>query len=201
MENIEQLIEEIRQFAKSAEKEKRYEHSVRVAETAEYMCGLYGLDRRTGYLAGMAHDICKNYSDEEMIALALEDGDPISDVERLKPSLLHGRAAAVLLKKKFGVMDADVIQAVSCHTLGGPDICRLSKIVYSADKIEPGRPQSTDEYRSSLFSLSLDELTLRVVEENMEYLKERGKKIAPSSKIFHQSLKESVEKAKSPVVR
>lgn len=200
MENIERLIDEVRQFAKSAEKEKRYEHSVRVAETAEHMCGLFGLDRRTGYLAGIAHDICKNCSDEEMMALSLEDGTPITEVERLKPSLLHGRAAAVLLRKKFGVLDEDVIQAVACHTLGGPSICDLAKIVYSADKIEPGRPQSTDEYRAKLFAMTLDELTLSVVEENMDYLMERGKKIAPMSREFQQSLVDSIGKKKNPKV-
>ncbi|MCQ2240528.1 bis(5'-nucleosyl)-tetraphosphatase (symmetrical) YqeK [Treponema sp.] len=192
MENrnrIDDLIEEIRQYAKTAEKPKRFEHSVRVAETAEYMCSLYGLDEKKGYLAGIAHDICKNISEEEMKALAIQDGEKISDVENLKPSLLHGRAAAVLLKNKFGVEDREVIQAVAVHTLGGVDICDLAKVVYSADKIEPGREQSTDEYRARLFAMPLNRLTLAVVEENMEYLKSKGKKIAPSSIDFQESLR------------
>ncbi|MBQ0039004.1 MAG: bis(5'-nucleosyl)-tetraphosphatase (symmetrical) YqeK [Treponema sp.] len=188
MENIDKLIEDVRQYAMRNEKPKRFEHSVRVAETAEYMCGLYGLDRKLGYLAGIAHDICKNISDEEMTALAMEDGNEITDVEKLKPSLLHGRAAAVVLAKEFSVSDPDVIEAVALHTLGGAGICDLAKVVYAADKIEPGREQSTDEYRKKLFSMTLDELTLFVVEENMEYLKKKGKKIAPSSFDFRDSL-------------
>lgn len=192
MESIDELIEKIRLYAKEAEKPKRYEHSLRVAETAEYMCGLYGLDKKKGYLAGIAHDICKNISEEEMKALAIQDGGGISDVENLKPSLLHGRAAAVLLKDRFGVEDGDIIQSVAVHTLGGIGICDLAKVIYSADKIEPGRAQSTDEYRARLFAMSLNELTLNVVEENMEYLKSKGKKIAPSSIDFQENLRSQI---------
>lgn len=192
MENIEQVIKEVSEFAKNNEKEKRYEHSVRVAETAEYMCGIYGLDPRKGYLAGIAHDICKNFSDEEMTALAMEDGNGISDVERLKPSLLHGRAAAVVLKKEFHVEDSEIIEAVKVHTLGGIGIGPLSKIIYVSDKVEPGREQSTDEYRAALFAKNLNEATLQVVEESIEFLKGKGKKIAPSSMDFVESLKKEI---------
>lgn len=191
--NIDELIEEIRKHASAAENPKRFEHSVRVAETAAYMCSLYGLDEKKGYLAGIAHDICKNIPEQEMIKLAEKDGGKFSDVEKLKPSLLHGRAAAVLLKEKFNIRDEDVIQAVAVHTLGGIDICNLAKVIYSADKIEPGREQSTDEYRARLFAMSLNELTLFVVEENMEYLKSKGKKIAPSSIEFQENLRSQIK--------
>ncbi|MBQ1591036.1 MAG: hypothetical protein II077_03230, partial [Treponema sp.] len=64
--------------------------------------------------------------------------------------------------------------------------------VYAADKIEPGRPQSTQEYREKLFSLSLNKLCLAVLEENMEYLRSKGKEIAPVSFRFHEALKRDI---------
>lgn len=190
--NSPELIERIRKYALSAEKKERFEHSVRVAETAEYMCGLYGVDRVKGYLAGLAHDICKDLSDQEQLDLAQTDGMPVSDAERKKPSLLHGRAAAVMLRRDFGIEDSEVIEAVARHTLGGVNLCSLSKIVYAADKIEPGRPQSTDEYRKRLFCMSLDELALAVLDENMEYLASRGKRPALESYDFRLSLQRSI---------
>lgn len=188
----EQLIEIIRKYAKSALKEKRFEHSVRVAETAAFMCGLFCCDKDIGYLAGLSHDICKNMEDSEILSLASEDGNSISAIEKNKPSLLHGRAAAVLLQKKFSVKNPDVIQAVANHTLGGAGLCPLAKIIYVADKVEPGRPQSTEEYRKKLFSMPLNEMTLFVVQENMEYLKNRQKKIADSSYEFEADLKKQI---------
>lgn len=188
----EQLIEKIRKYAKSVLKEKRFEHSVRVAETAAFMCGLFGYDKDIGYLAGLAHDICKNMEDSEILFLASEDGKSISEIEKNKPSLLHGRAAAVLLQEKFSVKNPDVIQAVANHTLGGLGLCLLAKIIYVADKVEPGRPQSTEEYRKKIFSMPLNEMTLFVVQENMEYLKSKQKKIAEPSYEFETDLKNQI---------
>ena len=188
-----ELLEKIRKYAMSAEKKERFEHSVRVAQFAEYLCVRYSQDARKGYLAGLAHDVCKDLADSIQLSLAGHDGRPILDVERRKPSLLHGRAAAQKLERDFGVTDPDVIQAVALHTLGGENMCPLAKIVYVADKIEPGRPQSSPEYRDRLLQNSLDGLTLAVLEENMDYLRKRGKVVAPVSLVFRQSLLHSIQ--------
>lgn len=172
-----EIFEKIRAYAQENLSAERYEHSVRVSETAAFMCDLYGLDSDSGRLAGIAHDICKEIPRDEMEALACEDGLPFDEFEKKKPSLLHGRAAAVKIKRDFGIEDSDVIEAVANHTCGKPGLCDLGKILFVADKIEPGRPQSTNEYRANLFKKTLDGLTLAVVEENIEYLAKKGKKI------------------------
>lgn len=182
-------FEKIRGYAEKNLSKERYEHSFRVAKTAEYMCGLYGIDKDKGLVAGIAHDICKEIPDSEMISLAGEDGKPVSELEEKKPSLLHGRAAAVKIQSEFGVRDKDVIEAVANHTFGLKNCSDLAKIIFAADKIEPGRPQSTDEYRRNLFSKDLDSLVISVLEENLEYLNKKGKKIAPASFEWLQQLK------------
>ena len=188
-----EIFEKIRSYAKENLSSERYEHSVRVSETAAFMCDLYGLDSDSGRLAGIAHDICKEIPRDEMEALACEDGLPFDEFEKKKPSLLHGRAAAVKIKRDFGIEDSDVIEAVANHTCGKPGLCDLGKILFVADKIEPGRPQSTNEYRANLFKKTLDGLTLAVVEENIEYLAKKGKKSAPSAIEWAEELRKSVE--------
>ena len=88
------LIEKLREYTASAVNPKRYEHSVRTAETAERLCRRYGLDAQSGYFAGIVHDMCKDMEDDVLFSLALQDGHPVSDLEAEKKSLLHGRAAA-----------------------------------------------------------------------------------------------------------
>ena len=61
--------EEIRQFTMAHVKKSRYEHSVRVAETCARMCRQYGLDSRKGYLAGIGHDMCKDFSNDELMRI------------------------------------------------------------------------------------------------------------------------------------
>ena len=173
--------EEIRQFTMAHVKKSRYEHSVRVAETCARMCRQYGLDSRKGYLAGIGHDMCKDFSNEDLIALARRDGNKIIDFEIKKPSLLHGRAAAVMLKETFKVYDPEILEAVANHTSGIIGMCDLTKCLFLADKIEPGRPQSTDEYRARLFSMSLNDMLYSVLLENYDYLKGKGIEVCPGT--------------------
>ena len=174
--------EEIRQFTQAHVKKSRYEHSVRVAEMCARMCRQYGLDSRKGYLAGIGHDMCKDFSNEELFELAGRDGREIIDYDKKKPALLHGRAAAVLLKEQFNVFDPEILEAVANHTSGIIGMCDLTKCLFLADKIEPGRPQSTDEYREGLLALPLDEMLYSVLEENYEYLTKKGYEIYPGTR-------------------
>lgn len=182
------ILDKVRKYAKKAEKPERYQHSLRVAEMAREMCVIYGEDPDKGYFTGLAHDICKDLDDEAQISLAQQDGQEITELERKKPFLLHGRAAAVKLQRDFGVDDADVLQAVANHTFGGKGFCKLSKIIFAADKIEPGRPQSTEEYRREILSKPLDQMTLSVLQGHIDFLLSREKEIAPISYIFKESL-------------
>lgn len=192
-QQLETLICSIDEYLKTAVKNKRYEHSKRTAETAEKMCRIYGLNPRIGYLAGIAHDMCKEISSEEMRKLVSLDGMPVSELEDNKPDLLHGRAAAVLIKQKFGVEDSDVIEAIACHTFAAPGLCDLGKILFAADKIEPGRPQSTEEYRAALFNKNITEMTYSILQENIEYLERKGHSVAAASFELLEQLKKALQ--------
>ena len=63
--NYEAKIEEIRAYTKAHVKKSRYEHSERVAQMCSLLCGHYGLNIEEGYLAGIAHDMCKDMDDDE----------------------------------------------------------------------------------------------------------------------------------------
>ena len=174
--------EEIRLFTQHQVKKSRYEHSVRVAQMCARMCRQYGLDSRKGYLAGIGHDMCKDFSDEQLLELAARDGKEIIEFDKNKPSLLHGRAAAVMLKEKFKVFDQEILEAVANHTSGVIGMCDLTKCLFLADKIEPGRPQSTDEYRENLLAMSLNHMLYSVLVENYEYLTKKGFTIYPGTR-------------------
>lgn len=181
IKDIDSLIEEIRKYAKGAVSDSRFQHSVRVAETAMKLCEKFGLDGKIGYLAGISHDICKAMPDDLLISMSARDGLPFTELEAKKPALLHGRAAAVKLQEDFNISDPDVIEAVQNHTFGKIGMSDLSKIVFIADKIEPGRPQVDEAYLKKIKKLSLNALALFVLEDNIAYLEKKGKAVAPQS--------------------
>lgn len=179
--NYIEITEEVRKYTEAHVKKSRYEHSVRVAEMCARLCRFYGLDEKKGYLAGIGHDMCKDMPHDEMIETARKDGFPIIEFELKKPSLLHGRAAAVLIKEKFGVDDSDICEAIANHTSGKKGMCDLTKCLFLADKIEPGRPQVTQEYLDRLFKMSLNEMLCDILEENFEYLQKKGVEFYPGT--------------------
>ena len=181
MKDIIELTEEIRIFAQEHVKKSRYEHSIRVAETCARLCRMFALDDDVGYLAGVGHDMCKDFSDQELFYLAAKDGNPIIPYEKRNPALLHGRAAAVLMKEKIGIEDKDILEAVAYHTSGVMGMCDLSKCLFIADKIEPGRPQSTDEYRERLYKMNLDQMFYAVLYENYSYVLKKGYELFPTT--------------------
>ncbi len=176
-----ELFNKISEYTKSVVKESRFEHSERTAKMLADLCRNYGLDVEKGWLSGIAHDMCKDLTDEELIELSKKDGSEITELELGMPFLLHGRAAAVRIQEMFGVTDPEIIDAIKNHTLGSVDSCDLALLLFVADKIEPGRPQSTDDYRADLMKLSRHGIVLSVLEENIDYLKKHGKDAAPAS--------------------
>lgn len=181
IENIDDITEKIKKYVKKSVGQSRYEHSVRTAETCAKLCKKYGFDEKTGYLAGISHDMCKKLSPEEMLQVVKEDGKSVSELEKANPSLLHGRAAAVKLQDEFDIHEPEIIEAVANHTFGKKGLCPLGKILYISDKIEPGREHVNDAYMKSIKNLSLDELFYKVVSDSKEYLLKKGKKIAPET--------------------
>ena len=187
-DELEQIISKMHKVVKSMVKPSRYEHSVSTAEMAEKMCSEYGEEPRLGYLAGLVHDICKDFDHKKMLALAKQDGNPISDIEMDKKSLLHGRAAAVFLETEYGFTNKDLLEAVKNHTFGAPGMAALGKILYAADKIEPTRPHVTKDRIESLFEKKLDDFVLSVLEEALEYEHSMGHTLAPITEKFLLSL-------------
>lgn len=188
-----ETLEKIRSYVLTAVRFKRYAHCVRTAQTAALLCTQYGKEKEIGYFAGMSHDMSREMNKTLLIQLASQDGLDISDTEKKRPILLHGRAAAILLQKQFNITDKDILEAVRFHTSGKPDMCDLAKILYIADKIEPQRPHMTPEKINDLLalSLSLNNLTLLVLTQNIEYLKNQKKTIAPITLLFYNSLKKT----------
>jgi len=175
------LISRIDSYASSVLAPLRYEHSLRVAEMSRDLCLRFGLPPESGFLAGLAHDMCKSGKEQWLLEIASSDNLPLSAIEADKPSLLHGRAAAVLLERDFGVADRSILEAVRHHTFGHPELDALGMIVFVADKIEPGRSGVSPDFRDIILRSDLLGMVRLVLEDNIRYLTLRGKNVSPTT--------------------
>ena len=87
----------------------------------------------------------------------------------------------------FGLEDQDILNAIAEHTLGALNMTLLSKIVFLADAIEPGRPaEYADPIREPIKVGSvtdtvspLDKAILIACQSSLDYLAQAGKAIHP----------------------
>jgi nicotinate-nucleotide adenylyltransferase len=177
-----ETIARVEEESRSALNRQRFIHSRNTALLSWDLCGRYGLDRQAGYLAGISHDICKSCSEDELFALALADDQKMSKLEKKKPSLLHGRAAAVLLKQRFGIHNNDILEAVRLHTIGGVNMGELGKVLYIADKIEVSRRDVDPGLRELCSKAGLEELFAAVLDNTVAYLRSQDTAVSDGTR-------------------
>ena len=178
------LIARVEQVVRENLSMERFLHSRNTALLSWDMCRRLqhrepSLDPHLGYLAGIAHDLGKPLSDKEQIRLAKKDGGSILQLHKSKPSLLHGRAAAVLLRERFNIQNSAVLEAVAMHTQAGMDMCPLAKVVYIADKMEVSRERADPALRKLVnTSGDLDRIFLEVLDQTVSSLRSRKLKLS-----------------------
>lgn len=117
----------------------RYKHSVETAHFAYKLALIYGCDSMKAEMAGLCHDIAKEYSNDRMLRYISNNQIFLDPCIQNNPNLAHGEVGAIVLKDDFGMTDDDILDAIKWHTYGYKDMSLLSKIIYISDTIEPTR--------------------------------------------------------------
>jgi len=175
------LLEEADAFARSRLSDARYEHTLRVADTAEDLALLHDLDEDRARLAALLHDAAREIGPDEFLKLADKWNVNVGESERQSPKLLHGPVAAELARRELGIDDEEVLEAVRAHTTGRPGMEPLALVLYVADKIEPARDYPSvgrlrEQAREDLHTAALEALR-RAIAHNVA----RGKATHPAS--------------------
>ena len=171
-------IERIKKDLKESLSDYRYEHSLRVGEVSKELAHIYHVDEEKAYLAGIIHDIAKEFTKEQNEEIIKRNGCSLD--KNSTPRINHAIVGAVYAKEKYH-LDEDIIHAIFSHTIGDIPMSTLDKIVFIADKIEPGKnyPQIEEERR--LAKENLDKAMILCLENNHKKLKQENKKIASKS--------------------
>ncbi len=159
--------------------EKRFKHSLRVANVARDLADYYGVDTNKTYLTGLLHDYAKGISGDQLLAIAEENNLIENEVDRQVPDLLHAPVGAHLLKKEVGINDEEILNAVKFHTLGSVEMKEMDKIIFLADMIEPGRDYPGIERLKCLAFRNLDQGMLVGLESTIKYCIDQGRILHP----------------------
>ncbi len=158
---------------------RRYIHTLGVAHTATLIGSHYDINLEKVALAGLLHDCAKELPPEELDMLVKESNlwNPADCSLPDHQGIKHAPAGGVLAQKKYGIMDPDVIDAITFHTTGHAHPSMLLKILMISDYLEPTREYSAQ--RKNLVQTAkydLDTSLVSMLESKANHLIEVKKK-------------------------
>jgi len=158
----------------------RFEHSLRVADVSKELARLNGVDENEAYIAGLLHDIAKEFSDEENEIWILKYGLDSNLLDDSNKKVVHSYVGELVVRELYNVSD-NVCQAIRFHTLGNIRMNTLDKIVFIADKIESGKNYFGIDEERDLAYKDLDKCLVLCLKNNREKLIREGKKFHDDS--------------------
>ncbi len=190
-------IDQIKEDLQSILKPSRYAHTLGVADVAVTLAQHYHESEDKALLAGLLHDIAKEYKSIESLVYCARNGLPVSEIEHRNPYLLHSKIGAQIAKVEYQIKDSDILSAIACHTTGRENMSLLEKIVFVADYIEPNRNDAPRlDFLRELAYEDLDQTIIYILEDTLSYLKENGAEIDSITKrtlAYYQQLKSNRE--------
>lgn len=174
-------IEIINQKIKNMLPEKRYKHSLNVANCAVKLSEIYNYDKEKAYIAGIAHDCAKYLTKEEVNYYVDKYEIYLDELECDSLALSHSLIGSFIAKYEFEIENEDIINAIKYHTTGKEDMNLIEKIIYIADIIEEDRDfPGVDLLRELVYSGRLDEAliisfnnTIKLIIDNNQLIHNR----------------------------
>ena len=159
----------------------RYNHSLCVANEAERLAVLYGENTDDAYLAGLLHDITKNFSITEHLNIFEEFGIMLSDIEKSSVPVWHGISASVYVKNILNIQNENIVSAIRYHTTGKSNMTLFEKLIYLADFTSADRNYPDVDVMRSLVNSSIDEAMLYSLKYTITDLVNKNRAIHPDT--------------------
>jgi len=184
------LKKQITEYLGKNLKEKRLKHVYSVAQEAVKLAEKYGEDIQKAEIAALFHDMFRSTPVSSLDMYIKHFGLPKKIIGNA--NLSHGKVAAEIMKRDYGIEDEDILNAVAFHTTGRAGMSTLEKIVFLADAIEPGRNYPTVEETRSLAYIDLDKACISSLERTVEYIQGIGEYLDPDTVEALDDLKEKL---------
>lgn len=165
----EDIVEDLRKKLKPS----RFEHVLRVVETALDINSKLNLElsEEKVRLAAVLHDCAKDL--EQIYFEMFQEKYSLDEGILNPPFLAHTKLGVIVAKEVYGVMDEEIIESIRNHTTGKANMSTLDKLIYLADYIEPGRQFPEAEIARKGLENGLDSAIIQVLNQEIEY---HGKK-------------------------
>ncbi|MGN2337271.1 bis(5'-nucleosyl)-tetraphosphatase (symmetrical) YqeK [Clostridium cagae] len=164
-------IEEMKLYLKDNLKQNRYNHTLGVVETAKKLAEINRISIEKAEIAALAHDVAKNLSLEKMQSIIDKNNLELTNTEKENSNLWHSIIAPIEARNKLEIDNEEILDAIRWHTTGKENMSILTKIIYIADMIEPGRDfPGVEKIRQTTFENLNDGVLLGLTESMKDLL-------------------------------
>ena len=159
----------------------RYNHSLCVAEEAKRLAILYNEDVENAYLAGLLHDITKNFTIDEHLNIFSKFDIILSDVEKKSIPIWHGISASAYVKHILGINEEKIISAIRYHTTAKSNMSLFEKLIYLADYTSSDRNYPDVDVMRRLVNESIEEAMLYSLKYTIKDLISKDRAVHPDT--------------------
>jgi predicted HD superfamily hydrolase involved in NAD metabolism len=166
----EEMLAALREKMKNEMGEKRYNHTLEVEKMAARLGEIYAPDKLSALrAAALLHDVTKERTVDEHIAICESAGLVVSRAELKSPKMFHAKTGALVILQKYPQFATDeIVNAVRYHTTGKADMSIMEKIIYLADYIDMSRTfEDCVALRNFFFDFDFDNASEK---EKLEHL-------------------------------
>ncbi len=157
--------------------QKRYFHSLCVADEAKRLAEKIGIDTEKAYLAGLLHDITKNATREEHLQIFARFGIILDSVENNAMKLWHAISGSLYIEHILAIKDAEIIDAVRYHTTAKEDMSPLCLVLYLADFTSRDRDYPDVEVMRELVDISFNRALVYALQYTIKDLADQKRAI------------------------
>ncbi|UOQ93803.1 bis(5'-nucleosyl)-tetraphosphatase (symmetrical) YqeK [Halobacillus shinanisalinarum] len=185
--------DELLEFVQPHLTKTRYEHTVRVADTALILASRFGSNPKKTEIAAILHDYAKYKSKEDMKRWIIADRRLSKDLLHHHHEIWHGPVGAIMLEQEIGLQDSAIQSAIASHTSGKKNMSTMDKIVFLADYIEPGRGFPGVEEVRKTAETNLDAACLQALSNTIQFLTNKSRSVYPDTIHAYNDLLTNIE--------
>lgn len=170
MSNID--LVSLRDIVKTFMRDKRFLHTLGVEKEARRLGEIFIPEKCDKLsIAGLLHDITKEFSKEKQLELAKEYGKE-EELISFPPVLWHSMTGCDYAREKFGkeLVDDEIYNSILYHTTGNERMTIFDAIIYLSDYIEENRTFYDCVLLRNYFYVNLEKCN--TMEEKKELLRQ-----------------------------
>ncbi|MBD1372873.1 bis(5'-nucleosyl)-tetraphosphatase (symmetrical) YqeK [Hazenella sp. IB182357] len=168
----------LKQATKNELPTSRWEHTLRVLDTAIDLIQDRQIDLLSIQVAAVLHDFCKFWPDEELKKWISKYELP-RELLHYHKEIWHAPVGAEVARIKWGITDEAILNAIRYHTTGRPEMTEIEKIIFVADYIEPGRKFPDVEEVRKTAETHLDGAVAQSLRNTISFLESRNQMVYP----------------------